>query len=196
MTFNRDVLFTVGDKKMKEKGTYATDNFFKVFSFKTIAGNANSAIASIDGITITRKLAEKYFNTVDAIGKTIKINNEKDYRVDAVIENVPDNSTIQFDWAINFKEQEQDWMKTWGNISFFTYVKLNPNATESAAEQALRSIYPNFASEGFKQNFPSLQAITDVYLYSDYKNGKPTGSGRIEYVKWLAQEKFRLSGSL
>jgi predicted permease len=186
MTFNRDVLFTVGDKKMKEKGTYATDNFFKVFSFKTIAGNANSAIASIDGITITRKLAEKYFNTVDAIGKTIKINNEKDYRVDAVIENVPDNSTIQFDWAINFKEQEQDWMKTWGNISFFTYVKLNPNATESAAEQALRSIYPNFASEGFKQNFPSLQAITDVYLYSDYKNGKPTGSGRIEYVKIFA----------
>jgi putative ABC transport system permease protein len=31
-----------------------------------------------------------------------------------------------------------------------------------------------------------LQAITDVYLYTDYKDGKPTGSGRIEYVKIFA----------
>jgi predicted permease len=186
MTFSRDVLFTVGDKKIKEKGTYATDNFFKVFSFKTVAGNANSTMASVDGITITRKLAEKYFNTVDAVGKTIKINNEKDYRVGAVIENIPHNSTIQFDWAINFKEQEQDWQKTWGNISFFTYVKLKANATQSATQSVLRSIYPKFASEGFSKNFPSLQAITDVYLYADYKNGKPTGSGRIEYIKIFA----------
>lgn len=183
MTSSRDVLFTVGDKTLKEKGTYATAGFFKVFQFKTIDGNANEAIAAFDQVVITRKIAEKYFNTPEAVGKTIKIDNTKDYRVGAVIEDIPHNSTIQFDWIINFKEQEQGWMKTWGNISFYTYVRLIPHADLLNTGQGLHSIYPKFAPEEFRPNYPTLQAITDVYLYADYKNGKPSGGGRIEYVK-------------
>jgi len=183
MTYTRDVLFTVGNKTLKEKGTYATTGFFKVFPIKTLDGNADGAIASIDQVVITRKLAEKYFNTSQAVGKTIRIDNNKDFKVGAVIEDIPHNSTIQFDWMINFKEQEADWMKTWGNIAFLTYVRIRPNADMLNTGRVLRTIYPKFAAEGFRPNFPSLQSITDVYLYADYKNGKPTGSGRIEYVK-------------
>jgi len=186
MTYIRDVLFTAGDKTLKEKGTYATAGFFKVFPFKTIDGNADEAIAAIDQVVITRKIAEKYFNTSEAVGKTIRIDNKKDYRVGAVIEDIPHNSTIQFGWIINFKEQEEDWMKTWGNISFFTYVRVKPRVDLLNTAQGLRSIYPKFAPEGFKPNYPTLQAITDVYLYADYKNGKPTGRGRIEYIKIFA----------
>jgi putative ABC transport system permease protein len=186
MTYSRDVLFTVGDKAMKEKGTFATAGFFKVFPFKTIDGNPDQAIASIDQIVITKKIAEKYFNTPEAVGKTIRVDNNKDYRIGAVIEDIPHNSTIQFDWMINFKEQEEDWMKTWGNISFFTYVRLKPHADLVNTARSLRSIYPKFAPEGFRPNYPTLQAIRDVYLYADYKNGKPTGSGRIEYIRIFA----------
>lgn len=186
MTYSCDVLFTVGDKSLKEKGVYATAGFFKVFPFQTIDGNADAAIAATDQVVITRKIAEKYFNTTDAVGKTIRIDNKKDYRVGAVIEDIPHNSTIQFDWMLNFKEQEEDWMKTWGNTSFFTYVRLKPHADLLNTAQGLRSIYPKFAPEGFRPNYPTLQAITDVYLYTDYKNGQPTGRGRIEYVRIFA----------
>ena len=186
MAYTRDVLFAVGDKTLKEKGTYATAGFFKVFPFKTLDGNADEAIAAIDQIVITRRIAEKYFNTPEAVGKTIRIDNKKDYTVGAVIEDIPHNSTIQFTWLINFKEQEEDWMKTWGNISFFTYVRLRPHVDLLNTGQGLRSIYPKFAPEGFRANYPTLQPISDVYLHADYKNGKPTGSGRIEYVKIFA----------
>jgi putative ABC transport system permease protein len=186
ITYSRDVLFTVGDKSLKEKGTYATPGFFKVFPLKTIAGNPDEAVAAIDQVVITRKIAEKYFNTSEAVGKIIRIDNKKNYRVGAVIEDIPHNSTIQFDWLINFKEQEEDWMKTWGNISFFTYVRLSPHADVLNTAQTLRTIYPKFAPEGFRPNYPTLQAITDIYLYADYKNGKPTGKGRIEYVEIFA----------
>jgi predicted permease len=186
MTYSRDILFVVGNKSLKEKGTYATPGFFNVFQFKTLDGNPEKAIASIDQVVITREISQKYFNTTEAAGKTIRIDNKKDYRVGAVIEDIPRNSTIQFSWVINFKEQEEDWMKTWGNTSFFTYVRLKPHTDLSNALGAMRTIYPKFASEGFKVNYPTLQAITDVYLYADYKNGKPTGSGRIAYVKIFA----------
>src|SRR5450432_1379794 len=68
MTFLNQVLFTAGDKTLKEKGVYATAGFFKVFPFKTIDGNADEAIASIDQVVITKKIAEKYFNTTSAVG--------------------------------------------------------------------------------------------------------------------------------
>ena len=165
MTYSQDVLLTVGNRSLKEKGAYATTGFFKVFPFRTIDGNADEAIAAIDQIVITKKIAEKYFNTSKAVGKTIRIDNKKDYRVGAVIEDLPHNSTIQFGWMINFKEQEQEWMRTWGNIAFITYVRLRPHADLSGTEKALRSIYPRFAPEGFRPNYPALQAITDIYLY-------------------------------
>src|ERR1700685_3307776 len=38
MTWTHDMLFTVGDKSLKEKGAHATPGFFKVFPFKTIDG--------------------------------------------------------------------------------------------------------------------------------------------------------------
>ena len=182
----RATLLSVGDKAIKEKGTYATANFFKVFPFKVITGNAVSAVADIDQIVVTRKIAEKFFNSTAIVGKPIKVDNKKEYLVGAVIEDLPHNSTLQFDWIINFKEQEQDWMKTWGNIAFQTYATLKPNAKLPDALRAMRSIYPKLAPEGFKYNYPSLQAITDIYLYADYKSGKPTGSGRIIYVKIFA----------
>jgi putative ABC transport system permease protein len=186
MTWTHNLLFTVGDKSLKEKGAYATAGFFKVFPFKTIDGNASEAIATPDQVVITRKMAEIFFKTPVAVGKKIRIDNKKDYKVGAVIEDIPHNSTIQFDWMINFKEQEEGWMKSWGNISFYTYVKLKPHVDLSSTARNLRSIYPKFAPEGFKANFPSLQSMTDVYLYADYKNGKPTGRGRIEYVEVFA----------
>jgi putative ABC transport system permease protein len=183
MTWTQDVLFSVGDKSLKEKGAYATAGFFKVFPFKTIEGNAGEAMAATNQVVITQKMAESFFHTSDAVGKTIRIDNRKDYKVGAVIEDIPHNSTIQFDWMINFKEQEQDWMKTWGNIAFYTYVKLKAHVSLFSTAQSLRSIYPTFAAAGFKPNFPSLQPFTDIYLYADYKNGRPTGRGRIEYVR-------------
>jgi len=186
MTWTHDLLFTVADKSLKEKGAYASTGFFKVFPFKPIDGNAGEAIAATDQVVITRKMAEHFFNTANAVGKTMRVDNKKYYKVGAVIEDLPANSTIQFDWLINFKEQEEDWMKTWGNIAFYTYVRLKPHVDLAGTAQSLRSIYPKFASAGFKPNFPSLQPITDVYLYADYKNGKPTGRGRIEYVKVFA----------
>ncbi len=183
MTYSRNILFTVGSKSLKEKGSYATPGFFNVFRFKILDGNAEKAIASVNQVVITREIAQKYFNTTEAVGKTIRIDNKKDYKVGAVIEDIPHNSTIQFSWLINFKEQEEDWMKTWGNTSFFTYVRLKPHTDLSNTLRGLHAIYPRFAPEDFKANYPTLQAITDVYLYADYKNGKPTGSGRIEYIK-------------
>ncbi|MCF0069564.1 ABC transporter permease [Dyadobacter sp. CY261] len=176
-----EYLIKVGEKAAKEKGYYASDDFFNVFNLPVINGNPRKALAQTNQIVITRAIAEKYFSNGDALGKTLQLNNEKFYVVGATIENLPSNSTLKFGWVVNWKEQEQPWQKTWGNSGFLTYLRLKPNTTAAQADRNLKGIYPRYTGEkSYTQ--PILQPITDVYLYDDYKMGKPVG-GKIEYVR-------------
>ncbi|GAB3489577.1 ABC transporter permease [Spirosoma knui] len=177
-----ETLIKVGDKAAKEKGHYATADFFDVFNLPVLQGNAKAALAQTNQIVITRKVAEKYFPNTSALGKTVQLDNKKFYVVGAIIEDLPYNATLQFGWLVNWKVQEEDWMKTWGNNSFQTFVRLKPNTTLAQTETAMSVIYPRYAGKNFETGRPTLQPITDLHLYEDYKNGKAVG-GRIEYVR-------------
>ncbi|GAB3990933.1 ABC transporter permease [Spirosoma daeguense] len=177
-----ETLIKVGEKTAKEKGHYATKDFFGVFDLPVLQGNPKTAMAQTNQIVVTRKIADKFFPNGAALGKTLQLDNNKFYVVGAVIENLPHNSTLQFDWMVNWKNHEQDWMKTWGNNSFQTYARLKPNTTIAQAEKAMQVIYPRYAGKNFESGRPTLQSITDLHLYSEYKEGKAMG-GQIEYVR-------------
>ncbi|GGM97060.1 ABC transporter permease [Dyadobacter beijingensis] len=176
-----ELLVKVGENGAKEKGYYATDDFFRVFQLPAVKGNPQAALAQTNQVIISKKLADKYFPGADALGKTLQLDNDKFYVVGAVLKDLPATSTLKFDWLVNWKEQEQPWQKTWGNSSFLTYVRLAPNTTAAQAEPGMKDIYKRY-TDPQNTNVPIIQPITDVYLYGDYKMGKPAG-GRIEYVR-------------
>ncbi|GAB3641506.1 ABC transporter permease [Spirosoma arcticum] len=187
MTWENETLVNVtnglvGRKAGKERGQFVSDQFFDVFDLSAVYGDPKAALAQTNQIVITRKLAEKYFPNGLALGEPLQLNNDKFYIVGAVIEDLPTNSTLHFDWLVNWKVQEQDWMKTWGNNSFRTFVRLKPNTTQAQAETVMAGIYPRYADKNGGAGVPILQPITDMHLYGDYKNGRPVG-GRIEYVR-------------
>ncbi|RRA99964.1 ABC transporter permease [Larkinella rosea] len=182
--FPEEKLVKVGEKSTKEKGFFATKDFFLVFDFPAIAGSPLMAHSKPDQIIITRKIAEKFFGTTHAVGKRLHFDNTTYYTVGAVLEDIPSNSTVRFDWLINYDVQEQDWKKTWGNFSFLTYVRLDNKATPAKAEANMKTIFRR--NTDWKEA-PTLilQPMKEVYLYADYEDGKAVG-GRIEYVRIFA----------
>ncbi|MVM31477.1 FtsX-like permease family protein [Spirosoma sp. HMF4905] len=172
-------------KTGKEQGYYATSGFFDVFRLPALAGNPKAALADPGQIVITRRMAEKYFAGGSALGEQLQLNNDKMYRVGAVIDDLPTASTLQFEWVANFSAFEKEWMKAWGDNPFQTYVRLKPASTAAQTEASMKGIYPRYtdwksAKEG--RIFPILQPLNEVYLYGNYQNGVPVG-GRIEYVR-------------
>jgi predicted permease len=187
MAWNEWRTFSVGDKVMKTEGNSAGADFFKMFSFPLIQGTPATALSSPVSIAISRKMAESFFNTPEeAIGKTIRLENRKDFKVTAVFENISHLSSRRFEFLINWQSflDGNNWAKEWGNNGPATLVMLRASANPALVEKKIKKLLDNYNKEqtaGFRIEL-GLQRYDDLYLHSVFKNGKLAG-GRIEYVR-------------
>jgi len=176
----------VGEKIVKLNGSRAGKDFFKMFSYPIIAGNAETALADRSRIAISRHMAEIFFGSpANAIGKTVRYENKYDFVVSSVFENVTPQSSLKFDFLLNWELQKM--MLEWSSNDFNTYIELADNAdpklVETKINQYLQPRLPKF--KGVEVHV-GLQRFGDQYLHNNFVNGKPAG-GRIEYVKIFSE---------
>ena len=187
MAWNEKNTFQVGDKIMKQEGNSAGADFFKIFSYRLLQGNAATALNTPTSIAISQKMAVDFFGSPQAaIGKTIRYENRTDFKVTAVFDNVPRLSSRKFDFLINWENflARNTWAKQWGNNGPAALIKLRANADPLAVEKKIRKFLDNYNKEqdaGFRIEL-GLQRYDDLYLHSNFKNGEISG-GRIEYVR-------------
>ncbi|ADB36988.1 ABC transporter permease [Spirosoma linguale] len=183
--------FEAGEKINKLNGTFAGADFFKMFSYPFLQGTPATALSRPGGIAISRNMAEQFFGSPEkAMGKSIRYENKEDLQITAVFENLPANSSVQFDylrpWIDFFKDNE--WAKTWGSTDPVTYVQLRPDGTGQPADAArVEAKIKDFLyryipkTKGFLVEL-GLQPYPEKYLHSTFKDGYLDG-GRIEYVR-------------
>ena len=90
--------FGTEDRKVPLEGFFASEGFFKVFSFHLIEGDRETALKEPYSIVITEKAAEKiYGSSTDAIGNVLLTDDEKQYTITGVASDPPFNSHLQFE---------------------------------------------------------------------------------------------------
>jgi putative ABC transport system permease protein len=90
-------------KRFVENAVLAADsNLFEYFTFNSIAGDLATALLDPYSVVLTRETAEKYFGNEEALNKLLTVNSQYVFTVTAVLEDLPVNSSIQFDLLINF----------------------------------------------------------------------------------------------
>ena len=181
----KQVLFSLGDKALYEKGAYADSSLFDLFSLPFVEGNAQEAFRELTDIVITEKVARQFFGQDKAIGKTLKLDNKSEYRVSGVIHDFPINSTLQLDWVIPFQtfynaNNQSGNLDHWGSNSTNTYVLLSPHADVDAVNKKLYDFIHTKAEGASAKAF--LFSANDWHLRDHYEDGKQAG-GRIDYVR-------------
>ncbi len=180
--------FEANNKIIKENGNHAGQDFFTMFTYPMLEGNAATTLQSPVGIAVSKKMAEDFFDSPQqAIGKTIRYNNKKDLRITAVFENVPASSSLQFDYILNWQTflEDNSWAKNWTNNGPLTCVMLRKGTDVKAFENKISRFLDKYNKEQTAQVYIRLgmQRYGDVYLHPDLdKNGNISG-GRIQYVK-------------
>ena len=124
------VLFSLNGKEIYEEGAYVDPSFFSMFHLDFINGDPAHAFDQLYTVVLSEKMALKFFESTDVVGKTLTINNKKSYVVSGVIKDLPKNVSFRFDWLSPFKivENENAWLKEWGNNGIVTYAETEPNA--------------------------------------------------------------------
>jgi len=182
-----EYLFSVDEKIGKEKGRYVGTDFLKMFSFRLLNGDPSTALNAPNNIVISRKLATNYFGNNNAVGKTIRIDDKRDYVVSGILENTPPNSSLKFDFLMPIQHGFEDnhWMiDGWNHFGPATYVILRPDASLAKINAKLKDFLVK-QDKVLNDKVVSLQLFKDRYLYSKFTNGVPDG-GRIEYVRLLS----------
>ena len=186
-TWRNENTFQVGDKIVKEFGSSADSGFFRMFAYPLLQGSPATALASPLSIAVSRKMAVDFFGSpAAAIGKTIRYENKKDFTITAVFENLPENASDQFDYLTNWAAflEDNNWAKQWGNNGPRTFLLLRPDADPVRVNRKIAHFLDDYNKEqgkGFRIEL-GMQRLGDVYLHSNFKDGKITG-GRIEYVR-------------
>jgi len=190
--YDENLLFNIGNKSMYMAGKYADPSLFSMFTLSFVQGNAANAFSQIYSIVITQKAAKKFFgNDQNVLGKIVKIDNKQNYVVTGVLKDLPENSTLQFEWLAPFVARLQQEQLTygsheekWDSYGPFTYVELNASAN---VETVNKKLYNFIHQKDPKQtNSTFLFPMRDWHLYSDFANGKQTGGGRIKQVHMLS----------
>jgi len=107
------LLFTIGDKPVYASGKYAEPSLFSMFTLPFVQGNAKTAFSELYSLVITEKTAKKFFgNEKNIIGRSVRVDNKQDYVVTGVLKDIPENSSMQFEWVAPFEIyfKQSDWL--------------------------------------------------------------------------------------
>lgn len=183
--WNRNRLFSIGDKKLNSSGLYTDAGYLEIFSFPLLKGHPKTALNDLNSIVLTESLAQKLFGDADPMGKTVKVDNKYLLTVTGLLQNLPKNTRFSFEYLMNWKHMEANEggvENNWGNNSTRTYMLLKPGTDVEKLQAKLKTLKPKYdPSEPKWEMF--AYPLSRWRLHSNFSNGVEEG-GLITYI-WL-----------
>lgn len=185
------------DTYKEEAVIFADSTFFQFFSVPLVKGNPKTALVAPNSIILTERMAKKYFGIEEPIGKTLKLDNQADYKVTGVMESIPANTHFNYDFLMSMSTLEESReMESWGSTNFKTYLLLKEgtdlvalgNKLQATFKRNFESVLKDFVGTTWDDfmaggNYAKMviMPLTDIHLRSD-KMEEAGANGDIRYV--------------
>jgi len=152
-----------------------------VFTFPLKVGDPETALKDPASIVISERMAKKYFNQSDPMGKVLRVDNRVEFIVSGVMENVPENSHLQFEFLAPFVTIKQFGQSTddWDDFYLDIYVLLAENVDYHDVNAKIRNVISEHSrGDTF---IVDLQPLKRIRLFSNAIL-TPQVDGDIKYV--------------
>jgi len=154
------------ENKFFAEGAAVDPQFLEMFTFPLVSGDLETSLEDLHSILISQEFAEKYFSESEPIGKTITLYNDYSFTVKGILENVPSNSSIDFDFIVPFPFLGNIGynMELWDHYNFFTVVQIPPGISHESINDKIQHFYkgiqgPESKVEIFLLPFESLHCL-------------------------------------
>ena len=186
-------------RNIMESGVVTSDpSLFNVFTLPMIAGSPSNALKEPNSIVISEKIARKYFNSTDVIGKTLLLDNTATYKVTGVIKDMPQESHFHFDFIKSMPPDVKRLNDVWLNPWAAAYVLAKPGISAKDINMLLAQIESKYVVPQLQQmnqgsnaamtasnNFFRFHAmpLSKIHLYSNI-SAEFEANGNIQTV-WI-----------
>lgn len=166
-----------GENKFLVNGSFVDPSFFSMFNFPFAIGSLSDAFIHPNSIVLTQTLAEKLFGHENSVGNIVKVNGEKEYIVTAVLEDIPANSDMQFEFLVPYKIISEQ-LNSWDSKVLQVYVQLNKGIDYSDFNMQIANVINQFKPDWNNRLY--VTPLTACHLHN------LEGGGRIQYVYILS----------
>ena len=177
----------VKDKKLIRNGTEVSKDFFKIFRFKFLQGDPNTALNDPEAIVLTKGTAQDLFGHQDVVGQYVKWNNADELKITGIIEDISNDTYFgerDYFMAYQHFENQEPWVQyaknDWGSYSCITYVELMAGAGKDQVLPKIRNLIQTNYKE--TKNEVGLYPMSQWRLYNEFDNWEAS-AGRIVYVR-------------
>ncbi|MAB48966.1 MAG: cell division protein FtsX [Flavobacteriaceae bacterium] len=162
---------------------FTTQDYFKMFKYNFLAGDASNVLSRPNNVVLTEKRAADYFPDMppaDIIGKTLVYNDSLNITVTGIVENFKERTDFVFEEFISRPTLLQTRLrdnvlnKEWDNITSDSqlYVKVSNSANLLAVQKRFDDLAKEHRSEdskkyGYEQRF-KLQPLDDIHFNENY----------------------------
>ena len=154
-----NILMTVGERHLEHSVVEVDPPFLQMFHYPLAAGNPTTALAGLDQVVISKRLAERMFGAEfkaypALIGRQIVLHGNEGpetYAISGVFADMPKKRSLDFDAAIRFENRTKYGMASYWGATASTYVALQPLAEREALEAKLPAFSRTFIAPDWER---------------------------------------------
>jgi ABC-type antimicrobial peptide transport system permease subunit len=178
-------LFGYGDKSVSGVALTAQSDLPVMFDFRMLAGRADAA-KDPSTIIIAQSLATALFGKEDPMGKTVKLDNAREFRIGGTYSDLPKNTSFHglqavIPWDNPDNSYHTQNTSNWNDHNSHLYVELAPGVTAEQATARIKALPSPYEKDFNEEGL--IYPLDKAYLYNEFNFNKPDG-GRIRIV-WL-----------
>lgn len=175
------------NKIFVEEVAWVDSSFFRVMALPFKYGKLEDALRAPNAVVISERVAELFFGRADPVGKTLRINDERDLIVTGVMQPL-ENTHLPYEVYTRFTRQQPNW----NNNNRATYLKLSGPTDIAVLEEKITGHVNQFKVEQYRSigvepgpnELPDwrLQPVEDIHLHSANIGWYSSSGGDIKYV--------------
>ncbi|MCJ0742916.1 ABC transporter permease [Pedobacter montanisoli] len=164
-----------GNEKLKtqERTFYIEPEFFDIFDFKWLAGQADE-LKNPNTTILTKETATRFFGDwKNAVGKSFNYQNNENYKVIGVIDDLPKNSSFPIRIVLSYKNYKNKNMDRWGSCSSSSecYVLLKKGVDiNSLSAPMAQFVNKYYTDKGPGKEGHHFQALSQIHYDPEYGN--------------------------
>jgi putative ABC transport system permease protein len=181
-------MIIVGEQNIRYKQSqifHADPEVFDIFSWTLLEGDPSSVLSEPFSVVLTQKIAKKYFNNDDPIGKTLNIDGNL-FQVTGLLADFPPNTHLNCEILISHttinslgEYPSQPWTQ-WGDD--LTYFVLRENSSLDSASEKINALLAQNTGEWFTKKMELVpQPLLKIHWNTELR-GDVGAKGNILYV--------------